>query len=441
MRQRRTLIKNWYFMKRILLTALAAVILGIGIVAAIEVTRAVASDQAGIPAANNWDGQIKHGAYLAKVGNCMACHTVRGGKQYAGGRAIPTPFGSIYSPNLTPDERTGIGAWSSDDFWRALHNGRSKDGSFLYPAFPYPSYTKVSRGDSDALFAYFGTLAPVQQPNRDHDLRFPYNQRLLLPFWRALNFTQGEFQQDAVKGAEWNRGAYLVQGLGHCSACHVARNALGGSIASQGLAGGIIPMQNWYASSLASDAATGLGNWEIADIGDLLQTGVSKRGAASGPMAEVVGESLQHVTGADIHSIATYLKSLPASDGPIQGVSVQVAGDSRAILASGARLYEQDCAQCHGVNGEGKAPAYPSLAGNRGVTAATPINMVRMILNGGYPPSTQGNPRPYGMPPFGPAMSDAEVAAVASYLRASWGNRAGLVSAIDVARLRGAPAE
>lgn len=427
-------------MKRILLTALAVVVLVVLTVAGIEVTRAVATEQASLPLANV-AGQANHGAYLARVGNCMACHTARGGKEYAGGRAIATPFGSIHSPNLTPDDLTGIGTWTADDFWRAIHNGRSKDGSFLYPAFPYPNYTRMSRSDSDALFSYFRTLAPVQQQNRPHELSFPYDQRLLLPFWRALNFRQGEYQAQANQSAEWNRGAYLVQGLGHCSACHAGRNALGGSIAEQGLGGGIIPMQNWYASSLASDTDTGLGDWDAADISALLQTGVSKRGTAFGPMAEVVSESLQHVSTVDIHSMATYLKSLPRSDVGSRGVSVRVAGDAQAIVGQGARLYEQRCAECHGANGEGKAPAYPQLSRNRAATADTPINLIRIILNGGYPPSTRGNPRPYGMPPFGPALSDAEVAAVASYVRDSWGNKAGLVSAVDVSRLRGAPAE
>jgi mono/diheme cytochrome c family protein len=427
-------------MKRILLIALAAVVLGVLSVAGIEAARAVDTEQASLPVAD-LAGQVRQGAYLARAGNCMACHTARGGKEYAGGRALATPFGTIHSPNLTPDMLTGIGSWTSDDFWRAIHNGRSKDGSFLYPAFPYPNYTKMTRSDSDALYSYFRTLAPASQQNRSHELRFPYNQRALLPIWRALNFRQGEYEAQASQGAEWNRGAYLVQGLGHCSACHAGRNALGGSIAEQGLGGGIIPMQNWYASSLASDHGTGLGEWDVADIRDLLQTGVSKRGTAVGPMAEVVSQSLQHVSGADIHSMAVYLKSLPGSNAASRGVSVQAAGDPQAILRQGAGLYEQQCASCHGANGQGMPAAYPPLAGNRAATADTPVNLVRMILNGGYPPGTLGNPRPYGMPPFGPSLSDAEVAAVASYVRASWDNRAGLVSAVDVSRLRGVPAE
>jgi mono/diheme cytochrome c family protein len=422
-------------MKRTLTTILAIVILGLFTVVGSEVMGGRTTGPAGAPVANTAE-QVRHGAYLARAGNCMGCHTVRGGKEYAGGRALATPFGHIYTSNLTPDAATGLGSWTADDFWGAIHHGKSKDGSFLYPAFPFPNYTKVTRADADAMFAYFRTLAPVQQQNREPELRFPYNQRILLAFWRTLYFTPGEYRPQPGQGAEWNRGAYLVQGLGHCSACHAARNALGGSIAEHSLGGGIIPMQNWYASSLG-----GMGDLEVTDVADLLKTGTSQRGAVFGPMAEVVGESLQHVSGGDIHAMATYLKSLPASAVDVRRTSVQVQGDGQAILRQGAGLYEQQCATCHGATGEGMPPAYPRLAGNRHLAGDTPINLIRIVLNGGYPPGTGGNPRPYGMPPFGHTLSDAEVAAVASYVGTSWGNRGGLVSAVDVSRLRGAPAE
>jgi mono/diheme cytochrome c family protein len=423
-------------MKRILFTALAILALGVLLVAGIEFDRARDTEQSR-PTPVGRAQQLKDGAYLARVGNCMGCHTVRGGKEYAGGRPIATPFGSIYSSNLTPDPQTGIGAWTADDFWRALHNGRSKDGKFLYPAFPYPNYTKVTRTDSDALFAYLQSLAPVRQPNRGNELSFPYNQRALLAFWRVWNFRQGEFAQQPAQDAQWNRGAYLVQGLGHCSACHAERGALGGSIGEQGLGGGMIPMQDWYASSLAADA----GDWDAAEVTALLQTGVSRRGAVFGPMAGVVADSLQHVSGGDIASMAAYLKSLPASAAAGGRAPVQVAGDGAAILQLGARVYQRHCVECHGAAGTGSPFAYPALAGKRGMAAEHPVNAIRMVLNGGYPPSTHGNPRPYGMPPFGPSLSDAEVAAVVSYIRTSWGNDGALVSAVEVSRLRGAPAE
>jgi mono/diheme cytochrome c family protein len=427
--------------KRVALFILAAIIVIPAVVIGIEYAHEPAGEQPSVPVANVSE-QIARGSYLTRAGNCMACHTVRGGKEYAGGRNIATPFGNIVSPNITPDSETGIGTWTSDDFWRAIHNGKSRDGSFLYPAFPYTNYTKVTRADSDAMFAYFKTLAPVTQQNREHELRFPYNQRMLLGVWRALYFRPGEFRPEPSKSVEWNRGAYLVQGLGHCSACHTSRNALGASDVKAELAGGMIPMMNWYASPLTSDAAAGLGEWEITHIADLLKTGVSKRGVASGPMAEVVSESLQHLTDVDVTAMAIYLKSLPQSGAPSKPQSTRVSGDeAEAVLKLGANLYEKHCVECHKANGEGKPPAYPSLSGNRSHDANSTINAIRIVLNGGFPPSTGGNPRPFGMPPFGPELNDTEVAAVVSHINTSWGNRAGMVSPSEVGRYRGVPVE
>ncbi len=426
-------------MKRILFILLALVIVVPIFVIGVQLLHDPESDQASPPVGSK-DEQLVRGEYLARAGNCIGCHTARGGQPYAGGRPISTPFGTIYASNLTPDE-TGLGQWTKDDFWRAIHNGKSRDGSFLYPAFPYPNYTKVTRADADALFAYFQTLPPARQENRPHDLRFPFNQRILLAFWRALYFRPGEFQPQPTQSAEWNRGAYLVQGLGHCSACHTSRNALGGSIAEERLGGGMIPMQNWYASALTADKETGLGEWEQKDIADLLKTGVSQRGAVFGPMAEVVSTSLQHLSAPDIQSMAVYLKSVPvSSDPPVKKPSVSASADND-VLRQGAKLYEQQCAACHGADGKGAPPAYPPLAGNRSLAVEVPMNPVRIVLNGGYPPGTAGNPRPYGMPPFGTALSDSEVAAVVSYIRASWGNQGGPVSPDYVTRLKGTPVE
>ncbi|WP_426173761.1 c-type cytochrome [Massilia sp. TWR1-2-2] len=279
------------------------------------------------------------------------------------------------------------------------------------------------------MFAYFRTIAPVTQQNRPSELRFPYNQRLLLPLWRAVNFDQGEYAGAPEQGAQWNRGAYLVEGLGHCSACHTGRNALGGSIADKRLGGAMIPMQDWYAPPLGSGDSA-------ADIGQLLKAGVSARGAVFGPMADVVAGSLQHASDADIGAMAAYLTTLPVA-APARAVLV-VPG-AQAMLRQGAELYKAQCAECHGADGKGAAGAYPSLEASRAVGAANPVNAIRMVLNGGYPPSTHGNPRPYGMPPFGPTLSDAEVAAVVSHLRTSWGHHGGTLSAVDVSRLRGVP--
>jgi mono/diheme cytochrome c family protein len=378
---------------------------------------------------------IARGAYLARAGDCMACHTVRGGAPFAGGRALDTPFGRVAAPNITPDPATGIGAWSADDFWRALHNGKSRDGRLLYPAFPYPNYTRVTRADSDALYAYLRSLPPQRQPNRTHELRFPYNQQWALAAWRFLYFKPGVHEADQKKDAAWNRGAYLVEGLGHCNACHSSRNSLGASEA--GLSGGLIPQPGWYAPSLTAEREAGLGKWQVDEIVQLLRTGVTPRAAVFGPMAEVVERSLQHLTLADVGAMASYLKSLPASpDTPLQA---PVGPAAERVLKQGKELYGHHCADCHGANGQGKAPAYPALAGNRALTMREPVNAIRIVLNGGFAPGTAGNPRPYGMPPYGPILEDAEVAAVVSYLRASWGNSAPAVTPADVNRYRAVP--
>lgn len=430
-------------MKRFLvvrIVSIIAFILAVPVaILGIQVFHDPGSKEVGTPVANAAD-QILRGGYLARAGDCMACHTTRGGAAYAGGRTIPTPFGAMYSPNITPDTATGIGSWSADDFWRAIHNGKSKDGSFLYPTFPYPNYTKVTRTDADAMYAYFRSLTPVKQENRPHALRFPYNQRVLLAGWRTLYFQPGVYQPVAGQSVEWNRGAYLVQGLGHCSACHTSRNALGATRSDTDLGGGLIPMINWYAPSLTSDAEAGLGNWELQHINDLLKTGISQRSAVFGPMAEVVRESLQHVSSPDINAMSVYLKALPQTGAARASESVYTTGqDSDAARKIGAALYDKHCVECHRAQGEGMPPNYPPLAGNRALTTASAINPIRMVLNGGYPPSTGGNPRPYGMPPFGPRLSDIEVAAVVSYIRSSWGNAAESVSPIEVGRYRTVP--
>ncbi len=369
--------------------------------------------------------QIARGHYLALAGNCAGCHTARGGAAYAGGRAVETPFGNVYASNLTPDMTTGLGAWTADDFWRALHHGKSKDGTLLYPAFPYPNYTRVTRADADALFAYLRTLAPVSQPNREHTLRFPYNYRVLLAGWRLLYFTPAVFKPTAERDAQWNRGAYLVQGLGHCNACHTGRDALGGSDLKADLAGGMIPMLNWYAPSLTSDVEAGLGNWQVGDIVELLKTGVGERGAVFGPMSEVVYKSLQHLTDGDVRAMAVYLKSLPQTRAPADAGGPPVAQqEMQRVMMLGAKLYDRHCKDCHGA-----------------LTTRSAVNPIRMVLSGGFAPGTAGNPRPYGMPPFRPLLNDEEVAAIVSYVRNSWGNHAGLVSPLEVDRFRSVPVD
>ena len=371
----------------------------------------------------------ERGAYLAQVGNCAGCHTTRGGQAYAGGLAIDTPFGSVYASNLTPDAATGMGRWTRAEFWRAMHHGRSKDGRLLYPAFPYTSYTLVTRDDSDALFAYLKSLPAIAQANQPPALRFPYNSQAALAVWRALFFKPGSYQADASQSADWNRGAYLTEGLGHCSACHAARNALG---ATDGLnlSGGLIPVQNWYAPSLVAPQEAGLQGWRIEDIKALFKTGMTTQASVNGPMAEVVLGSTQHWNDADLNAMAVYLKALPPS------VATPSSTAPGTTTARGSKLYEQHCATCHGDDGQGVPNAYPALAGNRAVAMPQTANLVQMVLNGGYAPATAGNPRPYGMPPFVLVLSDSDVAEVLTHIRSSWGNQAAGLSTFDVNRVR-----
>ncbi|WP_143808879.1 c-type cytochrome [Paraburkholderia susongensis] len=379
---------------------------------------------------------VKRGEYLARAGDCIACHTAPRGKLFAGGLAMETPFGTLYSPNITPDPQYGIGTWSADAFFNMMRTGRKPDGTLIYPAMPIAQYTKVTREDSDAIFAFLQSVEPVREPNRKHTLRFPFNQRKLLYGWRSLYFREGEFKPDPSKSVEWNRGAYLVEGLGHCTMCHTRINMLGGSSQREQFAGGLIPVQNWYAPSLTSDKDGGLGDWSIQDIVDLLQAGISNRGAVYGPMAEVTYHSLQYLSDEDVRAMAVYLKSLPDNRGRKTGPSVT---PDPQVLALGKQIYADKCAICHGANGEGQLPHYPPLAGNQSIEMDSAVNPIRIVLNGGFPPGTKRNPEPYGMPPFGQELNDAEAAAVVTFIRTAWGNHGLPVTAREVNELRKAP--
>jgi len=350
-----------------------------------------------------------------------------------------TPFGTLYTSNITPDTETGIGKWSADQFYGMMHTGRFPDGGLLYPAMPFGSYTKVTRQDSDAIFAFLRSIPAVRQPNRPHDLRFPYNNRSLILGWRTLYFSEGEYKPDPKQSDEWNRGAYLVEGLGHCAMCHTAINALGGSSDSEAFQGGLIPMQNWYAPSLTSNKEAGLGDWSLQEITDYLKTGISARGAVYGPMAEVVYNSLQYMTDADTRAMAVYLKSLGQGSPPGTARATVTSSESSLLLTLGKTIYDRECASCHGAQGLGKPPHYPPLAANQSIQMSSAVNPIRMVLNGGFPPGTTGNPQPYGMPPFAQSLSDDEVAAVVTYIRTAWGNRGAAVSAREANALRASP--
>jgi mono/diheme cytochrome c family protein len=424
--------------------------------------------------------QVQRGAYLAKVGNCAACHTARGGAAFAGGKAISTPFGTVYTSNITPDVASGIGKWSADAFYRAMHEGRSADGHLLTPAFPYPNYTHITRADTDNLYSYFmHGIAPVAQVNKSHDLPFPFNTQLALAFWRTLFFEKagdvGDISskttinniaaqavnapaRDENKGinstkntqnSEIERGAYLVRGLGHCSACHAERNALGASVnnqfSDQLLGGALMPMRDWYAPSLVDASEAGVAHLPRQDVVALLKTGIAPNASMLGPMAEVVAGSTQFWTDGDLQATAAYLQTLPQVDVKISAKST-ASDKSRPALTKpvlfdkGAELFTQHCATCHGEQGQGLRVegniALPALAGNRAITLPNTTNLVRILLAGGYAPSTAGNPRPFGMPPFVHVLGDEDIAAVTTYIRNAWGNQAASVTPADVVRQR-----
>ncbi|WP_027803444.1 c-type cytochrome [Paraburkholderia dilworthii] len=390
----------------------------------------------GNASADNRSDLVRRGEYLARAGDCVACHTAPRRRLFAGGLAMETPFGTLYSPNITPDAQYGIGTWSEDAFFRMMRTGITPEGTLLYPAMPIAQYTKVTREDSDAIFAYLKSVEPVREPNHKHTLRFPFNQRKLLYGWRTLYFREGEFKPDPTRSVEWNRGAYLVEGLGHCTMCHTKINMLGGSSQSEQFAGGLIPVQNWYAPSLTSDKDGGLGDWSIKDIVDLLQAGISDRGAVYGPMAEVTYHSLQYMTDEDVKAMAVYLKTLPDNRGRKSGPT---ASTDTNVFALGEKIYADKCALCHGAKGEGKLQHYPPLAGNQSIEMDSSVNPIRIVLNGGFPPGTRRNPEPYGMPPFAQELNDTDAAAVVTYIRTAWGNHGKPVTAREINELRSAP--
>ena len=389
--------------------------------------------------------QIEQGRYLALAGNCMACHTTRGGTPLAGGRRIDTPFGGVYSSNLTPDPDTGLGRWNAQDFWQAMHLGRSKGGRLLTPAFPYNHTSVVTREDSDALFAWLNTLPPVTHAQQAHTLVWPLGTQAALAVWRSLYFQPSPFLAEKSQSTEWNRGAYLVQGLGHCAACHSPRNALGAPGPVNDLSGGLMPVVNWYAPDLTRDAETGMASTPLPEIVRLLRTGASASAQTNGPMGEVVQHSLQHLTEADLQAMAVYLQSQAQKRPQDTLAPTQPSRITLQVAQRGTQIYERHCLQCHGEQGGGMKTAagevaYPALAGNRAVLLKDPTNLVQLVLYGGYGPTTDGHPRPFGMPPAVLELDDRDIAAVLTHVRTQWGNQASEVTPLNVNRIRAASA-
>jgi mono/diheme cytochrome c family protein len=372
--------------------------------------------------------RVERGQYLAAAGDCVSCHTGPGGKPFAGGGKLDTPFGYLLAPNITPDDETGIGLWSADDFYRTMHLGVNRHGQDLYPAMPYTSYTLVTREDSDAIYAYLRTLEPVKNEIDVNHLRFPFNQRWTMAFWRELYFTPGTFEPVPGQSVEWNLGAYLVEGLEHCSACHSPRNVMGATETKLEYTGAEI--DGWFAPNLSSNLSTGLGDWTVDDIATYLKTG-KRPGHTStfGPMAEVVHNSTSHLTEADLQAMATYLKALP----PESSLRTAKAAppDSKTKAAS---LYMDHCSACHQSGGRGMPGIFPPLVANGAVIAPDPGNVLQAVLNG--IPMQNGY---VAMPSFASQLTNQQIADVANYVRTSWGNQAvPNATAADVARLRAA---
>ncbi len=375
--------------------------------------------------------RASRGRYLAILGDCAGCHTQAKGPAYAGGLPFNTPFGILHSTNITPDRETGIGNWTGDDFYRALHDGIAPGGKHLYPAFPYIYLARVTRQDTDDLFAYLRSLTPVKKAATPNRLMFPMNLRFGLVFWNWLYFNKTLPVIPARASAEWKRGNYIVNGLGHCAACHTPKTLLFGDQTDKPLAGGVV--DNWFANNLAGGQIDGLGQWRHADITQFLATGISPHATAAGSMLEKVTSSTSRMTPQDRAAIATYLESLPPQ------VLAASEKPRREQMERGRGIYQAHCQTCHGANGYppngGASAGYPGLAGDTLVMGRDPTTVLRIILTGGTAPTTPGKPAIKPMPGFA-HLDDGMIADVASYIRNDWGNRAAPVDATQVYLLR-----
>jgi mono/diheme cytochrome c family protein len=374
--------------------------------------------------------QIARGRYLAILSDCASCHTVAGSNQpMAGGRPIETPFGNIVAPNITPDLETGIGSWSDDQFDAAVRKGVRRDGSRLYPAMPYNAYTKMSRDDVLAIRAYLNTLKPVRNAVVADTLPFPFNIRTAMRVWDALYFKQGEYQPNTKQSTEWNRGAFLVDGPGHCGACHTPKTFLGGDKLDQYLEGGYL--QGWSAPDITNDARVGLGHWSQADLVDYLKSGHNRVTAATGPMGEVVTLSTAYMTDSDLNAIATYLKSVPGKSNSASPPPV-----SDPAMTAGVAIYRDQCSACHGLDGKGIAELFPSIADSSMLRSDDPTTSIRIVLRGARSVGTKDQPTASGMPSYGKQLNDDEIASVLTYMRNSWGGAAKPVDSAEVSKVR-----
>jgi mono/diheme cytochrome c family protein len=422
-----------------------AVLLFVGMIAAIVAIAWRIPDPEILPALADRKPDIEHGRYVAILGDCAACHTTAGGKPFAGGVPFPTPVGTVYSTNITPDHDTGIGNYSFRDFVRVMHLGATPDGTRLYPAMPYTAYAKVSDEDLWDLFAYLQSgLAPVQEDNRPTAIPWPLSIRWPIAWWNIAFHDSSRFVADGSKDEQWNRGAYLVQGLAHCGTCHTPR---GLAFDEKDVSG----KSELYLSGTAIDGTSpinlrgnmgdGLGRWSATEIAELLKSGRNAHSSVNGAMAEVVRDSTQYMNDSDIAAIAVYLKSLsPAPDDHRATFSADdatirkiLSGDERS---AGGRMYIDSCAACHRLSGKGASFAFPSLAGNLSVLSSDPSSLIAVILDGARLPSTAAAPTGLAMPPFGWRYDDTDIAQLTTFIRSNWGNSATPVAAAEVAKVR-----
>ncbi|HEX3836465.1 MAG TPA: cytochrome c [Steroidobacteraceae bacterium] len=373
---------------------------------------------------------IQRGRYLTLAADCGACHTdPAGGRPFAGGRPVHTPFGTVVAANITPDAETGIGNWSDAQFEAAIRQGIRADGKRLYPAMPYPYFVTLTPDDVQAIHAYLKSVAPVHQHVATNRLPFPFRERIVMRVWNALYFDGSEFKPDHGKSDSWNRGAYLVQGAGHCGACHTPKGLLGGDKTQQSLHGD--SQQGWFAPNITADAVRGIADWSSNDIVAYLKTGHNQFAAAAGPMAEVVTDSTAKLTEADLTAIATYLKDQPGTTAHHTALSAQ-----DPAMVAGAAIYSDLCSACHKPDGSGVPYLIPNLVRSDSIASREPTSLLHVVLHGAQTAATGAEPTAPAMPGFGRQLNDAQVAAVVTYVRNSWGHAASAVAAADVRAAR-----
>ncbi|HEX4637438.1 MAG TPA: cytochrome c [Rhizomicrobium sp.] len=394
------------------------------------------ADPTGVPGGLKNASLVVRGEYLAHAADCEACHTAKGGATFAGGLAFNLPFGTLYSPNITPDKETGIGNWSDAEFLQAVHKGIAPDGTRLYPAFPYPAYTLMTDADALAVKAYLFSLAPVHAPAQANTLAFPYNQRWLMAFWSAFFNSDTRFAPNPDKSPDWNRGAYLAEALAHCGDCHTPRNLMQALDHRRKYSGAVAA--GWTAYNITQDKTSGIGGWSDETLQRFLGMGHAEGyGTASGPMGEAVDKSLAFLAPQDVKALVTYLRSVPAVSDPglpaPKLAPAPAAPMASAADAHGAALFSGACAGCHGWSGTSPVLSYASFTGARAVNDPSARNVAQAIVWGVIRQTPSG---PVSMPAFGNAYSDAEIAILANYVTARFGSSASRIGAADVARLR-----